>query len=65
MMCNSVSFSVATWKFVTEKPVSSEPQENEGAEEPELAELEELEELPLETVPEIHFWVYCMFSMGT
>lgn len=60
MMCNSVSFSVATWKLVTEKPLSSEPQANDGAEEPELWELElalELEELPLETVPEIHFWV--------
>jgi hypothetical protein len=54
------------WKLVTEKPLSSEPQENEGAEEPELEpelepklELEELEELedPRETVPEIHFWV--------
>jgi hypothetical protein len=66
MMCSSVSFSVAIWKLVTEKPLSSEPQENEGAEEPELEpelepklELEELEELedPRETVPEIHFWV--------
>ena len=72
MMCNSVSLSVATWKLVTEKPLSSEPQENDGAdeelEEPEplelwelepleLEPLEELEELPLETVPEIHFWV--------
>jgi hypothetical protein len=28
------------WKLVTEKPLSSEPQENEGAEEPELLEPE-------------------------
>lgn len=57
MMCNSVSFSVATWKLVTEKPLSCESQANDGAEEPELWE-PEIEELPLETVPEIHFWVY-------
>lgn len=82
MMCKSVSLSVATWKLVTEKPLSSEPQENDGADEEELEELEEpeplelweleplepleleeLEELPLETVPEIHFWVYSMVSM--
>ena len=58
-MFNSVSFSVATWKLVTEKPVSSEPEANDGVEELELWELEvalELE-LPLETVPELHFWV--------
>jgi hypothetical protein len=53
-MCNSVSFSVATWKLVTEKPVSSVPAKD-GAEEPEP---EPLPELPFETVPEIHFWVY-------
>jgi hypothetical protein len=40
MMCNSVSLSVATWKFVTENPSCSEPQENEGAEEPELEALD-------------------------
>lgn len=59
MMCNSVSFSVAMCKLVTEKPLSSEPQANDGAEEPALWELEaSLElELRLETVPEMHFWV--------
>lgn len=58
-MYNSVSFSVATWKLATEKPVSLEPRANDGAEEPELWELgAALElELPLETVPEMHFWV--------
>lgn len=59
MMFNSVSFSVATWKLVTEKLVSLDPEANDGAEEPEVWELEaalELE-LPLETVPEMHFWV--------
>jgi hypothetical protein len=83
MMCNSVSLSVATWKSVTEKPSSSEPQENEGAEEsdpesepdsepepepesePESEPASEAEELPLETVPEIHFWVYRIVSMCT
>ena len=80
MMCSSVSFSVATWKSVTENPLSSEPQEKDGAErelEPEREELapapkleldselySELEiEPPLETVPEIHFWVFQGISM--
>jgi hypothetical protein len=73
MMCSSVSFSVATWKSVTEKPLSSEPHAKEGADEvePELEELEperepelelELDEPPRETVPEIHFWVYGSIS---
>lgn len=44
-MCSSVSFSVATWKSVTEKPLSSEPQEKDGADEPEL-ELADPEEEP-------------------
>lgn len=43
MMCSSVSFSVATWKSVTEKPLSSEPHEKDGADEPELEELEPAE----------------------
>lgn len=45
----SVSLDVETWKSVTEKPLSSAPQENEGDE-------ELLPELPrLEAVPVMHF----------
>lgn len=54
----SVSLDVETWKCVTEKPLSSEPHENEGADEllPLKLPPRELPELlPLVAVPVMHF----------